>query len=346
MGADLAGMIAEMQQASALVRPSAFWEELNDLGLHQLERSGMPEFKRTLNSNYFQWLPTSMKDEQVRAVARRWLASPTPRVFSARLCHDAAVDSRIGNPFTDTQARIVYAVFVAMLWEECRRRDRASASDRLSEPSFGHPLGVRYRGKTISQDLGNSALEFLTITESIGWPGGSGVIELGGGYGRLAWVFLKSVPDLRYCLVDIPPALAVAEEYLTSVLPGVPAFRFRRFTDFEAVRAEFDAARLVFLTPNQLDIMPPLGAGLFVNVSSLHEMRPEQIGHYFQKIAQHAEAGYFYTKQWSHWRNPSDEVVISHDDYPVPSSWATVFDRPHMVQTQFFEALYQVVAGV
>ena len=73
----------------------------------------------------------------------------------------------------------------------------------------------------ISQDLGNSTLEFYAIAEALGRedPGPNGVLELGAGYGRLAWLYLAAFPRLRYLIVDIPPALALSQEYLTRLFP-------------------------------------------------------------------------------------------------------------------------------
>jgi putative sugar O-methyltransferase len=343
MEADLDGMLEELRAAPAVVRPSRHWDVLAALNLEQLRTDGIAEFKRTLNSNYFQWLPTNVRDPQVHAALRLWRSRPTPLVVTASLGADARVDSRVGNPFVSWRARKVYAVFVAMLWDLAGRRLPESVTSALSEPAFGRPLAVRYRGRSLSQDLCNSALEYAAIVE--GMPGRSvrgTVLELGGGYGRLAWVFLSAHRGIRYVMVDIPPALAVAEEYLTTVMPDRRAFRFRRFDSYDAVRDEFEACDVAFITPNQLDLLPPLAAELFINVSSLHEMRHDQIDHYFGQVARHALAGSFYTKQWQRWFNPDDEIDVSHDDYPVPSSWEVVFDRPHPIQTSFFEALYRV----
>jgi ABC-2 type transport system ATP-binding protein len=172
-------------------------------------------------------------------------------------------------------------------------------------------------------------------------PPPGGVIELGAGYGRLAWVFLLAFPDARYVLVDIPPALAVSERYLSELFPDRRIFRFRHFDEGPEVEEELAAAQIAFLTPNQLDLITPLDAGLFVTISSLHEMRPEQVEYYLRQVARHCK-GYFYFKQWQRSVNQVDKVVIRREDYPIPLDWEPIFDRPHPVQTAFFEAMYRL----
>ena len=170
------------------------------------------------------------------------------------------------------------------------------------------------------------------------------MIELGAGYGRLAWVFLRALPDVQYFLVDIPPGLAIAQRYLTELFSERSIFRFRHFGSYAEVCDELAGARIAFLTPNQLELIPSLGADLFVNVSSLHEMRREQIDRYFKLIDRHTN-GFFYTKQWLSSQNEYDDLIIKRDEYPVPSQWQVVFDRVHPIQVLFFEALYALPAG-
>lgn len=340
-------MVAEMEQAPEIVRPSAYWEFLNGLNLAQLADSGFARFKRTVNQNYFNWPTRHLRDEQFRAVAQHWLRRPTPRVFAARLADAGAIE--VGGDreemLQSRSSRFAYALYVALFWERVRSVDRLGLLDKLEEPDLGGPVSVVYRGRRISQDLCNSVLEFYSVVDALpaGALDGHRILELGPGYGRVAWVYLNAVPRCRYILCDIPPALAVAQEYMTRLFPERRIFRFRHFDSDAEVADELADADIAFLTPNQLDLLQPLGAELFVNISSLHEMRPEQIAHYIDEVAKHcARGGYFYSKQWIRSLNPHDDLVIEREDYPIPPEWDTLYDRRHAVQRQFFEALYRL----
>ena len=52
--------------------------------------------------------------------------------------------------------------------------------------------------------------------------------------------------------------------------------------------------------------------------------------------------GHFYTKQWIQSKNPFDKLVLTEADYPVRPHWRKVYSRPCAVQSQFFEALYDI----
>jgi putative sugar O-methyltransferase len=341
--ADIDAMWAEMEQSPAIVQPSHFWRGLNDHNLRQLDDEGFARFKRTVNQNYFAWTPHTLLDDQLHALTKAWLRHPEPAVFGARLGDVSTLESgtyRV-NPFAGARARRIHELFLALLWEYVRRRDRRDILTRLEEPELGDPVVATYRDRRISQDLCNSVHELYSATAALpgGEPGPGGVLELGGGYGRVAWVFLKEFPAARYILCDIPPALAIAQQYLTTLFPDRRTFRFRHFDGHDDVADELAAAQIAFLTPNQLELLEPLGVSLFVNISSLHEMRPEQIAHYLGLADRHTD-GFFYTKQWESWRNDSDDVVISRADYPIPASWRVIYERGHPIQQAFFHALY------
>jgi len=342
---ELAAMWDEMAGAPQIVQPSRFWEALNERNVDQLDDAGVAHFKRTVNQNYFGWIPHALNDEQLHQLVKAWLRNPQPRVATARLGDVSMLEAGPGrvNPFAGAGARRIHTLFLALFWEYVRRIDRRGILTRLEEPALGDPIIARYRGRRISQDLCNSVLELYSATAALpgGAPGPGGVLELGGGYGRVAWVFLEEFPAARYILCDIPPALGVAQRYLTTLFPDRRAFRFRHFDSYAEIADELAAAQIAFLTPNQLDLVDPLGVDLFVNISSLHEMRPDQIAHYLGQVDRHT-AGCFYTKQWLRWRNPDDGVEIARDDYPIPERWDVVYSRRHPVQVAFFDALYRV----
>jgi putative sugar O-methyltransferase len=336
-------MFEEMALAPEVFRPSAFWQHLNEHNVEQLRRAGFSRFKRTINQNYFGWVPTTPADPQFRSVLRDWLAHPSGRPLAARLTSAGGVEAgdERRNPFARTFRRRAHAVYLALLWEFVRRRDALNLLGRLEEPGLGDPITAEYQNRRISQDLCNSALELYAMTTSLDGGPPKQVLEVGPGYGRLAWLCLQAYPSCRYVLVDIPPALAVAQAYLTTLFPDHAVFAFRHFNDYAEISDEFESAQIAFLTPNQLDRIPALGVDLFVNVSSFHEMRPAQILRYFELIELHCR-GYFYSKQWLISVNPYDGVVIRQGDYPIPSRWERIFSRLHPVQRMFFEELYRV----
>jgi putative sugar O-methyltransferase len=338
-------MFDDLATSPSVVRPSAYWEHINARNLEQLAQGGFERFKRTINQNYFAFVPSDVHDDQFQAVLRSWCRHPSLPVLLPRGIDATGLQTIFqgGNPLGGRRLRLVHAMYLALLWEFVRRRDRLGLLDALEEPALGSPITITYRGRHISQDLCNSVHEFYSMESHLARVAAPPyrVLELGGGYGRIAWVFANAFPDVRYILCDIPPALAVAQRYLTTLFPGRSVFTFRRFETFAEVADEFERAHFAFITPGQLALLPPVEADLFVNVSSLHEMRMDQFDYYLRMADRHCR-GLVYTKQWQVSKNEHDGLVVRRADYPIPAHWEELYSRSHEIQTQFFEALYRV----
>jgi hypothetical protein len=102
------------------------------------------------------------------------------------------------------------------------------------------------------------------------------------------------------------------------------------------VRDDFEDAQTIFLTPNQLDV--------FLNISSLHEMRMDQVRYYFEQI-ERLTRNYFYFKQWEDTTVTFENETISEADYPIVSDWTLLNRQQCKVQAKFFEALYELPAS-
>lgn len=311
---------------------SRYWIELNRKNLSQLEREGYANFKRTLALNYFTWMLSPL-DGQVKFLVRN-----VPAFSFLKSCLMAFLRGRHG--FFSWPQSLSYNFLTYMLHEYVSRTVDPAVTGALYEPSEGNPPEIRMKNKLISQDLSNSILEFVSITSAAKSGSFGTMMELGAGYGRTAFVFLKQIPaDFRYIIVDIPPALYVSQRYLSSQFPERKIFRFRKFDDYAGVAEEFESSEIAFLLPSQLRLLPPKSIDLFISISSLQEMRRDQIEYFFAQI-ERLTARYFYLKQWKVSRIPFDNIVIREEDYPARGEWTRLFRRECLVQTDFFEAMY------
>jgi putative sugar O-methyltransferase len=320
-----------MSAGDSVYLPSKYWQGLVRINAEQLDARGFENFKRTVATNYFTWTHGSDFRSHLLSLARRAPLSEWPGLLRG-------LDWRGVSPTLDRRHSLILSIFTRLVWSHARRHDPLKLLDALEEPEIGNPFQIYMNGRLISQDLANSVLEFYSSTEES--TGVREVCELGAGYGRLAYVFLNALP-CRYTIIDIPPALCVSERYLSEVFPGKKVFSFREFRAYEEVREEFEASDIRFLLPHQAEMLPDNSVDLFLNISSLHEMTREQVSAYFRMIGR-LTRGRFYTKQWMEGRNGADKVWLRPGDYPVPVTWRELYMRPAEVQTNFFEALYDV----
>jgi len=333
----LAAMFASVESGDVRARPSKYWVELNKMNLAQLQEHGYENFKRTIALNYFTFVRILPWDAQFRFLLRR-----LPVLTIAR-CLKNALFARKHEYFSSFNwiQSILYNFLTLASWEFTRHAVSDANLLALREPADGNPAAIHDQsGALISQDMASSILEISSM--GAGLTSGSVVLELGAGYGRDAYALLATQPGIKYIIVDIPPALWVAETYLRRQFPNRRIFHYREFADFEEIESEFRDSDISFFLSTQIAKLPGGLADLAINISSLHEMRPEQISFYFSQFDRLLKnEGVFYFKQWKRGAVLFENVVIRQQDYPIPSSWICELSHEAPLQTRFFEARYR-----
>ena len=323
----LRGMVADMETAPEVVQPSKYWRDLNRRHYERLAATGIDDFKRTLAKDYFTWMRVLPWDPQIRFL----LGNLSMFAIFKAIAGTFRPFKHKNIPLAESWA---LNFLTRLIWPYAQNR-AANELSRLAEPQFGNPPAIFDNGRLISQDLANSVLEYQSIQRVARGT----ICELGGGYGRNAYVTCTLADVDKYIMVDIPPAIGVAQSYLTTIFPEKKHFWHRSFVDFETVREDFEAADIAFLTPHQLALLPADYVDLFVNISSLHEMRPDQIAHYIAEIRRIVRpGGHFYLKAWKVSHIPFENIIVREMDYPL-EGWHEVYRRTPAIQTKFFETL-------
>ena len=342
----LRAMYEEMERAPAIVQPSDFWalaeraqhEPARRRGLRALQAHGQPELLR---------LDPAHAARRPAARAGHRLAAP-PGAGRDRRAARRRQHARGGpgarQPVRHGGARAASTGCSSRCCGSTSRAATAAACwSAWRSPSSAIPSSRSYRGRRISQDLGNSVYELYSATAAL--PGGElgprGVLELGGGYGRVAWVFLEEFPDARYVLCDIPPALAVAQRYLTELFPERP------HVPLPALRQPRRGRRRARAREDRLPDPEPARADRAARRRALreHQLAARDAPRADRLLPAQADRhtnGFAYLKQWERWHNPEDDVVVARADYPIPATWQTVYERVHPIQRAFFDALYRV----
>jgi putative sugar O-methyltransferase len=330
-------MFAAVDAGDARARPSKYWIELNRMNLAQLQQHGYGNFKRTIALNYFTFVRILPWDPQIVFLLRRLAPSLSfkclRRAFSTRT-HDYF------SAFNWIQS-LLYNFLALASWAYSREIVSDPKLLALREPEEGNPaLITDSDGALVSQDLANSIIEVSAMNLAL--HPGSVVLELGAGYGRDAYVMLATNPGIKYVIVDRAPALWVAESYLRNQFPGCRIFSYRQFDRFESIATEFAQCDIAFFLSTQIALLPDSLADLVVNISSLHEMRLEQISFYFSQFDRLLKSGgTFYFKQWKRGVVPYEDVVIRQQDYPIPRNWSLELSREAPIQSSFFEERYK-----
>lgn len=333
-------MLTELAKAGELYRPSLFWIKLNRIHLQHLSNSGIDHFKRSISGKYFSWGTLGILRHQLWPILSILSKGNFLPILKSNF-NDYNLNLGKTVRRFNTVASQIYRIYVAYLFDYVSKVDKYQILKKLDEPQIGNPFIINYKGRSISQDLCNSVHEFSSIMEYIPNFKKMDIAELGSGYGRLSFIFLKAFPKSSYCFIDIPPALYIAQFYISKIFPKEKIFKFRSFSSFKEVKKEFEESRIRFLMPHQIELLPKKYFDLLINISSLHEMTRVQIKNYINQIDRLCR-GYFYTKQWrKSWT--ADNNFIKEKEYPIPKKWKILLRRKkHPIQGMFFDTVYKI----
>jgi putative sugar O-methyltransferase len=361
---DLKTMVDYFIQSGLISRSSSLWNFIGKANIEMLAALGFENFKKTLASNYFTWIVDldtyaanllKAKDEFQIEIAPEELKKthfflPIGQFLQlTKECPQILNDYQKSNKLDLEKENQNYSLFfadrsekynliTALLISYVQRLGGGPLLSCLEEPTLGSPPYILWEGKRVSQDILNSILEYITVSQHCDLNQLSRIVEIGAGYGRTAYCFLNLSPSLKYVICDIPPTLYVSQTYLSQMFPQKKIFKFRPFQDFKQIEEEYSRADLVFLTPDQLDKIPDKSVDLFMAIGCMQEMKRQMIVDYFHQIDRLSSRFYFKSTEVT---VTTDETVNAPDTYPIPSHWTTVFRKNCFVPADHFHAFFK-----
>lgn len=338
--AALNSMLAELEREDPTFLPSRYWSDVNQRNVRMLEAEGLANFKRTVSQNYFNWMISDYRHPLFKHALQGWRRTPNLLPLLSRLgdVKYLRLTTADGPVALSLLQRHMYRLYVCFVWTIMQQQDRHGLRFKTSEPLIGNPFPVKYCSRLLSQDLANSIIECNIIADLIRGVARPKIAEVGAGYGRVAHTYLSSLPG-QYYIFDIPPALAVAQWYLEQTLGPEKVFRFRHFDRLDEVREELDRSSVALFTPNQITKFPDQTFDVMISISTLPEMRPEQVEFYVAEFCRLARRHVF-LKQFKAWTNPEDGTNYTADDYPFGTDWEVTLDREDPVILYFFNRVW------
>src|ERR1035437_603392 len=191
------------------------------------------------------------------------------------------------------------------LWKE--RTGNAYAAEALASPMVGNPYGYTMDGVFIRAGADYQHYYAHVIGQLLTSSDKPVVIELGGGFGGLAYYLARDNPRLTYVDFDLPEALALASYYLMKTLPHVQISLYGE-TNFSE---EHLASPGIIMMPGfEIVNMPSKSAAVAFNSYSLAEMSPATIRVYIDQMARITRTHFLHV---NHNRN----AVLSADKFGI-----------------------------
>jgi putative sugar O-methyltransferase len=154
--------------------------------------------------------------------------------------------------------------------------------EALATPDIGNPYGCYIDGKFYRAGVDYQHYYATIISRLTRSKKHRSVLELGGGFGGLAYFLIRDNPDITYIDADLPENMAVTAFHLLSAFPDKKIALFGEIDLKTADLSAFDA----ILIPNfAVEDLADNSVDLAFNSYSLAEMSPNTISNYAQHFS-------------------------------------------------------------
>jgi putative sugar O-methyltransferase len=192
----------------------------------------------------------------------------------------------------------------------------------LSSPAIGNPFYCFIDGQMIKS--GSDYLHYYA--SSIGRLTNFGkkrvVVEIGGGYGGMAYYLLRDQSNLTYVDFDLPENMALTAYYLLNAFPEKKAVLYGEAELTPDCIAKND---LVIMPNFELEKMGSNSVDLVFNSYSLAEMSPETIAQYIAMVSRITKKYFLHVNHTVYSLVTADEFGIDPKQftliYKLPALW-------------------------
>jgi putative sugar O-methyltransferase len=204
----------------------------------------------------------------------------------------------------------------------------------LNMPRFGNQIGATIDGNFIVigsffNDIYSSILnEYSNINKK------TVIAELGGGYGKFAYYFIKKVKNYSFINFDIPEVLVLSMYYLIKSFPSKNYFLFGDKIFDNSLLDKYD---LLFLPSWEIEKINNDYIDIFINQTSLGEINPEAAKNYINHICRISKL--FFSSNHETFRNKFENQKFSliNKEYPISKNFQLLVRYPdigHMTYQQ------------
>ncbi len=210
--------------------------------------------------------------------------------------------------------------------------------DALETPNVGNPYGFYIDGKFFRAGVDYLHYYATMISRLIRSKDHKTVLELGGGFGGLAYFLMREAPDTTYIDVDLPENMALSAYYLLS---GNPNKRIALFGEIDLATADLSQYDAVILPNFSIADLKDNSVDLAFNSYSLAEMSMEHVTNY---VAQFCRLSRKFIYHINHTNLPpvvADNFPIDFDKFELISRAPALWNLARTPDMDEFEFIYK-----
>ncbi|NVN98806.1 MAG: putative sugar O-methyltransferase [Geobacteraceae bacterium] len=208
----------------------------------------------------------------------------------------------------------------------------------LESPLIGNPYGYYFDGVFVK--AGSDYLHYYAtiIGRLIRSNNQKVVMELGGGYGGMAYYLMRDNADLTYVDFDLPENLALTSYYLLTAFPDKKIALYGELDLSSSNIKDYDAV----LLPNfEIETMQNNSVDLIFNSYSLAEMSRETIVNYVSHFNRIADKFIFHVNHNRDSLVKADEFNIDQGKFELLYRAPALWNKGRNIDMDEFEYLYK-----
>jgi len=207
----------------------------------------------------------------------------------------------------------------------------------LSSTNIGNPYGMTIDGVFIRTCAEHHHYYAQEVSRLV--PSAATVVELGGGFGGMAYYLLRDNRAISYVDLDLPEGIALTSYYL---MKSFPERNFVLYGEAEISPALFQSGALTVLLPaHSIGSIPPQSADLVFNSYSLAEMSPDAIREYVRQLTGISRTYFLHVNHNRHSVLPADKFGLEDHGYSLLSRKFTEWNTGRSMRSDEFEYLYK-----
>jgi len=287
-------MLTDMEKAPKLYRPSLYWKSKEKRLVTWLLKNDINSF-RSYDTPFrsFGGGAERLSDEDYQHIEETYQKSPVLKGITACL-----LKLRDRFPGLRTHVNLLLPSFhMTNMWYRSQYQrelflqllessiSESPEMQKFGDRCLGHPSdAIEFEGNFYTPNFYNKLKEYFFAKQYIEFDEVESVLEIGAGYGAQMEVILEDNEETRGCIVEIPPQLYLAQQYLDACYPR-EVCKYHEVKKLGVANALRDF-RAVCLAPWQIAELPEGTFDLFWNMASFQEMSPivvENYAHHIQR---------------------------------------------------------------
>lgn len=201
-------------------------------------------------------------------------------------------------------------VFMFLCWKKLLN-NKNFKNEELKMPDFGNAYGFFLKDEFIRVGAVYFHYYATKITEMLNSSENKTVVEIGGGYGGLAYFLHKANQNLTYVNFDLPENMALSSYYLMCCYPNK---KFLLYGEEDIAKVDLNLYDFIIMPNFEITKLKENAANLVFNSYSLAEMSKETIDLYIKEMMKISN------KYIMHVNHTKDSVTHNADNFGIDTN--------------------------